>query len=72
MYLVKITFFLGALKASDDQKLYRRLELLEEEILPAEELKVWEVVIVDSDGEMTPTGIRTQSNRRYHAVVPCV
>jgi hypothetical protein len=33
--------------------LARRLERLEDDILPADELKVWQIVITDSDGTET-------------------
>jgi hypothetical protein len=37
--------------------LSRRLDRLEQHILPLGQPKVWEVVQVDSDGTRTPTGI---------------
>jgi hypothetical protein len=33
--------------------LYRRLERLEEQTMPTDELKVWQIVLVNSDGTQT-------------------
>ena len=35
------------------RSLSRRLERLEEELMPEDELKVWQIVIMDSDGTKT-------------------
>jgi len=35
------------------RSLARRLERLEEQVIPADELKIWQIVIVDSDGAKT-------------------
>jgi len=35
------------------RSLARRLERLEEQVIPADELKVWQIVIMDSDGTKT-------------------
>jgi hypothetical protein len=40
--------------------LSRRLDRLEQRILPLDQPKVWEVVQVDSDGTRTPTNIRIE------------
>jgi len=42
--------------------LSRRLDRLEQHILPLDQPKVWEVVQVDSDGTRTPTGITIQAS----------
>ena len=42
------------------RSLVRRLERLEEQVIPEDERKVWEMIIVDSDGTRTPTGIRIE------------
>jgi len=42
------------------RSLVRRLERLEERVIPEDERKVWEIVIVDSDGTRTPTGERIE------------
>jgi hypothetical protein len=42
------------------RSLARRLERLEEQVIPEDERKVWEMIIVDSDGTRTPTGIRIE------------
>jgi hypothetical protein len=36
-----------------NRTLARRLERLEKDILPADELQVWQIVITDSDGTET-------------------
>jgi hypothetical protein len=54
------------------RSLPRRLERLEEHIIPEDERKVWEIIIVDSDGTRTPTGIRIEmppSAMRVHVHV---
>jgi len=33
---------------------------MEEQVIPEDERKVWEIVIVDSDGTKTPSGIRIE------------
>ena len=38
----------------------RRLERLEEELIPEDDSKVWEIILVDSDGTSTPSGIRIE------------
>ena len=40
--------------------LARRLERLEEQVIPEDERKIWEMIIVDSDGTRTPSGIRVE------------
>jgi hypothetical protein len=35
------------------RSLARRLERLEEQVIPEDELKVWQIVIMDSDGTKT-------------------
>jgi len=40
--------------------LLRRLERLEQHIMPEDEPRVWEIIIVDSDGTRTPTGERIE------------
>jgi len=35
------------------RSLARRLERLEEQVIPEDELKVWQIVIIDSDGTKT-------------------
>jgi hypothetical protein len=40
--------------------LARRLEQLEEQMTPEGDPKVWEIIIVDSDGTRTPTGERIE------------
>ena len=42
------------------RSLARRLDRLEQQLIPEEEPKVWEIVIVDSDGTRTPTGKRIE------------
>jgi len=42
------------------RSLVRRLERLEAHIVPEDERKIWEIVVVDSDGTRTPTGIRIE------------
>ena len=37
-----------------------RLEQLERELIPEDDPKVWEMIIVDSDGTRTPSGIRIE------------
>jgi hypothetical protein len=40
------------------RNLYQRLERLEQQSIPEDESKVWE--IIDSDGTATPSGIRIE------------
>ena len=42
------------------RSLVRRLERLEEQVMPEDERKVWEIIIVGSDGTRTPTGERIE------------
>lgn len=42
------------------RSLSRRLERLEEELIPEDDPKVWEIIVVESDGTRTPTGIRVE------------
>jgi hypothetical protein len=37
-----------------------RLDRLEQQLIPEDEPKVWEIVMVDSDGTTTPSGIRIE------------
>lgn len=54
------------------RSLARRLERLEEQVIPEDELKVWQIVIMDSDGtktlgeriEWSPSVQRRRSNVR--------
>ena len=55
------------------RNLARRLDRLEEQMIPEDERKVWEIMIVDSDGTRTPTGERIEmspSGRRRGSNVP--
>jgi hypothetical protein len=42
------------------RSLARRLERLEEEMIPEDEPKVWEMIIVDSNRTRTTSGIRVE------------
>jgi hypothetical protein len=42
------------------RSLARRLERLEEQVIPDDERKVWEMIVVDSDGTRTASGIRVE------------
>jgi hypothetical protein len=42
------------------RSLSRRLELLEERIIPADEPTSFQIILVDSDGTRTPTGVRIE------------
>ena len=46
------------------RSLSRRLDRLEEELIPEDDPKVWEIIIVDSDGTRTPTGERIEMPQR--------
>jgi len=56
------------------KNLARRLHRLEERMIPEDEPKVWEIIVVDSDGTKTPSGIRVEmasySRRRGLKVPP--
>jgi hypothetical protein len=45
------------------RNLARRLERLEEELIPEDDPKSWEIIIVDSDSTRTPNGIRIDMPR---------
>jgi hypothetical protein len=45
--------------------LYRRLERLEEQTMPMDEPKVWQIVVLDSDGTQT-LGDRIEWSARGH------
>jgi len=54
------------------RSLARRLERLEVELIPEDDPKVWEIIVVDSDGTRTPAGIRIEMppSRRQGSKVP--